>query len=97
MLNVGLRINWEKLELVPFQDTVHIDLRLMTNLEIVSVLSNRVEAIIQIVKITIRDNICSLAVHQDPGPVTEYIRREIGLYTSPHLDDFLAKDKEKFT
>ena len=29
------------------------------------------------------------------APVAEYVRREIGLYTSPYLDDFLAKDKEK--
>ena len=29
------------------------------------------------------------------APVAEHIRREIRLYTSPYLDDFLAKDRER--
>ena len=43
----------------------------------------------------IQYNNSSSGVHQDPGPGHTYIRRETGLYTSPYLDDFLAKDKEK--
>ena len=66
----------------------------MKNLEIVSVLSNRVEAIIQIVKITIQDN-RFLGVHQDAGPGHRYIRRETGLDTSPYLDDFFGKRQGK--
>ena len=56
MLDLHLRINREESELVPSQDTVLIGLRLMTNLGIVSVPRDRVEAIIQIVKIAIQDN-----------------------------------------
>ena len=49
MLDVGLRINWEKSDLTPSQDTVHIGLRLMTKVGMVSVPEDRIEAIIQIV------------------------------------------------
>ena len=54
MSDIGLLINWEKSDLTPYQDIVHIGLRLMTKVGVVSAPESWINAIVQTVEMVQR-------------------------------------------